>query len=104
METHNMPYLLTSPDQTEETFKELTTAIYKTIDNLETQMNPTMHAMLEKLDISKPNYHAYDDSGEFFINVQPIDIIKSAKSKQVLAVITFTPSRQKELRAIITKA
>lgn len=99
-----MPYLLTSPDQTEETFEELTTAIYKAIDNLKTQMNPTMQTILEQLDISKPNYHAYHDSGEFLINVQPIEIINTAKSKQVLAVIAFTPSRQKELRAIITKA
>lgn len=104
METRKMSYLLTSPDQTEETFEELTTAINKAIDNLKTQMNPTMQAMLEKLDISKPNYHAYDDSGEFFINVQTTDTINTAKSKQVLAVIAFTPSRQKELRAIITKA
>ena len=99
-----MSYLLTFPDQTEKTYKNLPTAIYEAIDNLKNQMNPTMQAMLEKLDISKPNYHAYDDSGEFFINVQPIDIINTAKPKQVLAVIAFTPSRQKELRAIITKA
>lgn len=99
-----MSYLLTSPDQTEQTFEELTTAINNAIDNLETQMNPTMQTMLEKLDISKPNYHAYNDSGEFFINVQPIDIVNATKPKQVLAVIAFTPSRQKELRAIITKA
>ena len=59
-----MSYLLTSPDQTEQTFEELTTAINNAIDNLETQMNPTMQAMLEKLDISKPNYHAYDDSDQ----------------------------------------
>ena len=99
-----MSYLLTLPDQTEETFEELTTSINKAIHDLKTQMNPTMQAMLEKLDISKPNYHAYNDSGEFFINVQPTDTINTAKPKQVLAVIAFTPSRQKELRAIITKA
>ena len=99
-----MPYLLTSPDQTEETYDDLPTAINKAIQNLKNQMNPTMQAMLEKLDTTKPNYHAYDDSGEFFINVQTTDIINTIKSKQVLAVIAFTPSRQKELRAIITKA
>lgn len=99
-----MSYLLTLPDQTEETFEEFNGAIIKAIHNLKNQMNPTMQAMLEKLDTTKPNYHAYNDSGEFFINVQPIDMIDTAKSKQVLAVIAFTPSRQKELRAIITKA
>lgn len=99
-----MSYLLTLPDQTEETYDDLPTAINKAIQNLKNQMNPTMQAMLEKIDITTPNYHAYDDSGEFFINVQPIDIVNAAKSKQVLAVIAFTPSRQKELRAIITKA
>ena len=104
METRKMSYLLTSPDQTEETFEEFNCAIIKAIDNLKMQMNPTMQAMLEKLDTTKPNYHAYNDSGEFFINVQPIDMIDTAKPKQVLAVIAFTPSRQKELRAIITKA
>ena len=104
METHNMPYLLTSPDQTEETFEEFNCAIIKAIHDLKNQMNPTMQAMLEKIDITKPNYHAYNDSGEFFINVQSINIIDTAKPKQVLAVIAFTPSRQKELRAIITKA
>ena len=73
-----MSYLLTLPDQTEETHNDLTTAIYKTIDILENQMNPTMQAMLKDIDMTK--------------------------SKQVLAIIAFTPSRQKELRAVITKA
>ena len=104
MEMPNMSYLLTLPNQTEKTYGNLPTAINKAIQNLKNQMNPTMQAMLEKLDTTKPNYHAYDDSGEFFINVQPIDIVNTAKPKQVLAVIAFTPSRQKELRAIITKA
>ena len=98
-----MSYLLTLPDQTEETHDDLTTAIYKTIDILENQMNSTMQAMLKDIDMTKPNIHVYDDSGEFFINVQPTDIVDSAKSKQVLAVIAFTPSRQKKLRAVITK-
>ena len=104
METPNMSYLLTLPDQTEETYGDLPTAINKAIQNLKNQMNPTMQAMLKDIDMTKPNIHVYDDSGEFFINVQPTDIVDSAKSRQVLAVIAFTPSRQKELRAVITKA
>ena len=66
-------------------------------------MHETLQIMLRDVNIYQPNYHAYDDSGTFFINGQSKEFARNANKHQVLATISFTPTRESEQRIIITK-
>lgn len=98
-----MSYVLTFPDDSEQTEKDYETAIHAAIDILKQGMHETLQIMLRDVNIYQPNYHAYDDSGEFFINCQPKKFAEHASKHQVLATISFTPTRESEQRIIITK-
>ena len=98
-----MSYVLTFPDDSEQTEKNYETAIHIAIDILKQGMHETLQIMLRDVNIYQPNYHAYDDSGEFFINCQPKEFAETTSKHQVLATISFTPTREAEQRIIITK-
>jgi hypothetical protein len=99
-----MSYVLTFPDDSERTEKDYETAIHAAIDILKQGMHETLQIMLRDLNIYQPNYHAYDDSGEFFINCHSKEFAETATKHQVLATIAFTPTREPEQRIIITKS
>lgn len=98
-----MSYILTFPDDSERTEKDYETAIYTAIDILKQHMHETLQVMLRDVNIYQPNYHAFDDSGEFIINCQSKKFAEHATKHQVLATIAFTPTRKSEQRIIITK-
>lgn len=98
-----MSYTLTFPDDAERTENNYETAIYTAIDILKQGMHETLQIMLRDINIYQPNYRAYDDSGEFFINCQPKEFAETASKHQVLTTISFTPTREAEQRIIITK-
>ena len=98
-----MSYVLTFPDDAERTEKDYETAIHAAIDILKQNMHETLQIMLRDINIYQPNYHAYDDSGTFFINRQSKEFAETASKHQVLATISFTPTREAEQRIIITK-
>ena len=98
-----MSYVLTFPDNSERTEKDYETAIHIAIDILKQGMHETLQIMLRDVNIYQPNYRAYDDSGEFFINCHAKEFAETASKHQVLATISFTPTRESEQRIIITK-
>lgn len=99
-----MSYVLTFPDDAERTEKDYETAIHAAIDILKQGMHETLQIMLRDVNIYQPNYHAYDDSGEFFMNCQSKEFAETAFKHQVLATIAFTPTRESEKRIVITKS
>lgn len=99
-----MNYTLTFPDDAERTEKDYETAIHAAIDILKQGMHETLQTMLRDLNIYQPNYHAYDDSGEFFMNCHAKEFAETASKHQVLATISFTPTREPEQRIVITKS
>lgn len=99
-----MSYILTFPDDAERTENDYKTTIYTAIDILKQHMHETLQVMLRDINIYQPNYHAFDDSGEFFINCQSKEFAETATKHQVLATIAFTPTREAEQRIIITKS
>ena len=99
-----MSYVLTFPDDAERTEKDYETAIHAAINILKQGMHETLQIMLRDVNIYQPNYHAYNDSGEFFINCQPKEFTETASKHQVLATISFTPTRESEQKIIITKS
>ena len=99
-----MSYTLTFPDDSEQTEKNYETSIHAAIDILKQHMHETLQVMLRDVNIYQPNYRAYDDSDEFFINCLAKEFAENATKHQVLATITFTPTREAEQRIIITKS
>ena len=99
-----MSYILTFPDNSERTEKDYEIAIHAAIDILKQGMHETLQIMLRDVNIYQPNYHAFDDSGEFFINCDSKEFAETASKHQVLATIAFTPTREPEQRIVITKS
>ena len=93
-----MTYILTLPDQTDHTVKDLQEGLFAAVDLLLREASDHMRSRLNGLNPLNPplkKSHYYDDQGEFFINVTP--------DEKICAVVYYRPKRKEELRIVITK-